>query len=373
MNPNPHPACFAIQVPFNDPFYSQYGVKCMEFVRTEIASRSECPIGHGRQISAVSHYIDGSGIYGNSEQEVHQLRSHEGGRLKSIKHRQHNNELPPLEVDPEACEKKAEMCFKVGDDRVNQIISLVGLHTVFLREHNRIAQALEKLNPHWKDEVIFKETRRIVGAEIQHIVYSEYLPKIVGPHFMDKYDLYPSKGYSNFYNPDTNPSITSEFSAAAFRFGHSTVPSQLELPSGILPTHKSFFNPSGMRDPHYMDQMFRGILLQPMQNVDNLFSYSLTRFLNPKEDHPYGRDLVATNIQRGRDHALNPYNHYLHLSGMHVKKDFRDFGPVLGPKLSELYASPEDVDLFIGGMVEPHVPGGIVGDTFANIISDHLP
>ena len=111
-----------------------------------------------------------------------------------------------------------------GDTRTNQILGLTSLHILFLRQHNLIATALSAINPQWNDEILYQETRRIVIALVQHITYNEFLPVLLGRPTMDSYGLtVQTVGYSASYDPAVNPSITNEFSAAAYRMGHSLI------------------------------------------------------------------------------------------------------------------------------------------------------
>lgn len=88
---------------------------------------------------------------------------------------------------------------------------------LFFRQHNRIADNLKKLNPHWMAEQIYQETRKIIGAQMQVITYDSWLPYILGPVGMKKLGTY--KGY----DPKIDPTITNEFATAAFRFGHGLI------------------------------------------------------------------------------------------------------------------------------------------------------
>ena len=113
----------------------------------------------------------------------------------------------------------SESCFMAGDVRANEHHNLLAMHTVWLREHNRVAQNLAQNHPFWNDERLFQEARRIVTAEYQHIIYNEWLPLVIGNQFMTTYGMWPlSQGYSDRYLESLDPRITNEFAAAAFRF-----------------------------------------------------------------------------------------------------------------------------------------------------------
>ena len=88
--------------------------------------------------------------------------------------------------------------FFSGDVRANEQLNLIVMHTVWMREHNRIAKQLQFHNPTWEDEQLFQEARRIVIAEYQHIIFNEWLPLVIGQELLTSFGLRPlSKGYSN--------------------------------------------------------------------------------------------------------------------------------------------------------------------------------
>lgn len=137
-----------------------------------------CALGYAKQLSKVSHYIDGSAIYGSDAKTMVEVRLFRGGRLNVLD--DFGRPMLPLTENPKSCGMERGPCFFAGDGRSNQILTLTALHTVFVREHNRVADALAGMNPHWADEQVFQETRQIVVAKLQHIVYSEWLPYVIG-------------------------------------------------------------------------------------------------------------------------------------------------------------------------------------------------
>jgi peroxidase len=222
-----HPLCMPIDIPSDDPFFGSRGQRCMSFVRSGAATRLNCQLGSREQMNQLTAVIDASMIYGSSSTVQRSLRSLQGGQLltSSGGSRATGALLPPQATG--ACNvagpQSFRQCFRAGDIRVNENVQLTVLQTVFLRLHNSIATRLARINPNWPDDALFEETRRIVGALLQHFTYNEFLPPILGHKIMTRFGLLPlRRGYFSGYDPNVNPAIFSAFSTAAFRF-HSMV------------------------------------------------------------------------------------------------------------------------------------------------------
>ncbi|KAH8383684.1 hypothetical protein KR009_010037 [Drosophila setifemur] len=373
-----HFACMPIHVDPEDEFFAAFGVRCLNFVRLSLAPSPNCQLGYGRQLSKVTHFVDASPVYGSSEEASRGLRSFRGGRLRMLD--DFGRDLLPLTNDKKSCpsEEAGKSCFASGDGRTNQIISLITLQILLAREHNRVANALHQLNPSASDEWLFQEARRIVVAEMQHITYNEFLPIIIGPQQMKRFRLVPlHEGYAHDYNADVNPAITNEFSGAAYRMGHSSVDGKFHIRKEhghideVVNIPDVMFNPSRMRKREFYDDMLRSLYSQPMQQVDSSITRGLSRFLF-RGDNPFGLDLAAINIQRGRDQGLRSYNDYLELMGAPKLQNFQQFPSQIAQKLAQVYRTPDDIDLWVGGLLEQAVDGGVVGVTFAEIIADQF-
>ena len=91
---------------------------------------------------------------------------------------------------------------------------------------------------------------------------------------------------------------------------------------------------------------------------------------------PHGFDLVAVNIQRGRDHGLPGYNQYRRLCGLQPANSFNDLNRFMtagaAETFSQMYQNVEDIDLFIGGVHEDPLPDALVGPTFACIVAEQF-
>ncbi|XP_050718904.1 chorion peroxidase-like isoform X4 [Eriocheir sinensis] len=376
-----HPRCMPIDLT-GDRFYSQFGRTCMNFVRSMLAvgPGRACTFGFAEQLNQLTHWIDGSMVYGSSDEEQRSIRTMQNGLLSTSA----GNMLPFNPNQGGECEAglRNAKCFLAGESRVNEQPSLTAMHTLWMREHNRVATALQRFNPQWNDEQVYQEARRIVVAEIQHITFNEWLPIIVGPRFVRAFGLtVRRRGFSNDYNPTINPNMNNEFSTAAFRFGHSLVQGTLALFSqngqvSTVQLRNNFNSPHLIQNEGRFDDLVRSLVQFPSQTFDNFVTSDLSNHLFQTPEFRFGMDLMSLNIHRGRDHGIATYNSIREVCGLRRARDFADLQDQIIPRiiqrLQSLYRSVDDIDLFVGGMSETPLRRSLLGWTFTCLVGDQF-
>lgn len=315
--------------------------------------RSEYFAGTGvdsprQQINTNTAWIDGSQIYGSDEETANYLRSFQGGRMRVS-----DGDLLPLDD---------QGFYVAGDIRVNEQVGLTAMHTMFVREHNRIADRMAEFHPEWTDEEIFQKTRKDIIGILQAITYNEFLPAILGSHALPEYQG---------YRPDIDASLNTEFATVAFRFGHSMLNENLlrldsegvPLSGGPLPLRDAFFNPYWLQ-AEGIDPYVSGLIRQTAQRIDTKVVDDVRNFLFGAPGAG-GLDLPAFNIQRGRDHGLGGYNLMRVRIGMPAIAEFSDLpmSPEMCQKMEQAYTSPDEIDPWLGMLAENPIPGSSVGPT----------
>ena len=145
--------------------------------------------GHREQLNQVTAFVDASHTYGSDVCESRKLRSFIGGRLNVTKHPIRGKDLLPQISEHAECKSPSGVCFTGGDTRASEQPGLTAIHTVFMREHNRIVGEMAQINPHWNDEQLFQNARRIMSAMMQHVTYNEFMPRVLGWNAVQLYDL----------------------------------------------------------------------------------------------------------------------------------------------------------------------------------------
>ncbi len=343
-----------------------------------------------QQINNITAFLDGSMIYGSDPVVADALRTHSGGLLKSSPGPDgkfgtqddllpYNNHIyfPGISLDPndpnaafsianDAHLVLDSQLFMAGDVRANENIELTSMHTLFLREHNRIASQVSSAFPFLSDEAVYQFARATVIGEIQSITFNEFLPALLGTNVIP---AYPG------YDPTINPGIATEFSTAGFRLGHSLLAPDVEFinPDGTTKAPEvslanSFFNPV-LFAANGADPILKYLASDNAQEIDNKIVPELQNFLFGPPGAG-GFDLASLNIQRGRDHGLSDYNTTRAFYGLPKVTSFAQItsNPALQAKLQQLYGNVNNIDLWVGMLAEDHVPGGSVGPLVQRIV-----
>ncbi|CAB9521948.1 Peroxidasin homolog [Seminavis robusta] len=324
------------------------------------------------QINHITSFVDGSVVYGSSEVRSNALRLFTDGKVKT------SSDGMLLGLNDDGLDNAGgtrKDFFAAGDIRANEQIGLIAMHTLFIREHNKLCDDLKATFPTATDEQLFQMARKIVGAEIQAITYKEFLPALLGP-------LAPQMGSYTGYRDDVNPSISNEFSTAAYRFGHSQLSETFPLATAAGPTGEVialkdvFFNPGFFaEDPTKVDEILAGLQEELAQEIDPLMTDAVRNFLFGEPDGPNScLDLAALNIQRGRDHGIPSYNNLREAYGFpkydSIKQITQDVS--IQEALDSVYGDISMVDAWVGMLSEDHVAGASVGELLGTVLKDQF-
>ncbi len=321
-----------------------------------------------QQINTLSSFIDASNVYGVTASRLDWLRNGPvdgdpadndatlmlpGGYLPRVTARGNASAAPPMDLMG-ALMGAPDRAAVAGDVRANENVALTAIHTLFAREHNRIVAALA--GAALSSEEKFQLARRVVGAEIQYITYTQFLPTL-------GVQLPAYRGYSS----TVDPTLTNEFAVVGYR-AHSMVHGEFEptVPAGtftdaqlstqfpaegigvernadgtvtlVIPLVVAFGNPD------LLEQIGEGRILSSLgereykndEQIDNSLRSVLFEVPKPNGADPPScgapvikpscftsvSDLGADDIQRGRDHGMPYYNDLRRAYGLAPVRSF---------------------------------------------------
>nr|XP_004670023.2 eosinophil peroxidase [Jaculus jaculus] len=381
------PPCFPIKIPPSDPRIKNQS-DCIPFFRSAPA----CPQNRNRvrdQINALTSFVDASMVYGSEVSLALRLRNrtnHLGLLATNQRFHDHGRALLPfdnLRDDPCLLTNRSARipCFLAGDSRSSETPKLAAMHTLFMREHNRLATELRRLNPRWSGDKLYHEARKIVGAMVQIITYRDFLPLVLGKARARR-TLGPYRGYCS----KVDPRVANVFTLA-FRFGHTMLqPFMFRLdgqyrasaPNSQVPLSSAFFASWRIVYEGGIDPILRGLMATPakLNRQDSMLVDELRDRLF-RQVRRIGLDLAALNMQRSRDHGLPGYNAWRRFCGLSQPRNLAQLSQVLknqdlARKFLNLYGTPDNIDIWVGAIAEPLLPGARVGALLACLFENQF-
>lgn len=330
-------------------------------------------------VNTVSHWWDGSQIYGSSKETLDGLRSHLDGKL-----RVDDQGLLPLDVDG-------------GVEQTgfsdNWWFSLSLLHTLFVKEHNVICDHLKQQYPDRNDDWLFGHARLINAALMAKIHTVEWTPGILahpalqigmdanwwgmlGKHVKDLVGrVGDGEILSGIVGSGTDhhaaPYYLTEEFVSVYRL-HPLIPDDFEFYSmkdGRLLKTANFFEVSGNRTRALVEEFGVAELLY---NSGIAYPGAITLHNYPKflqqlvRDNGEVFDLAAVDILRDRERGVPRYNKFREIIGVGRVTSFEEItsNPVWAKELRQVYNNDIDsVDLMVGMFAEDLPDGFGFSDT----------
>ncbi|MEL6877081.1 MAG: peroxidase family protein [Pseudomonadota bacterium] len=322
-----------------------------------------------RRRNTSNHEIDLCPLYGRTIEQVIALRtmSESPGERGKLKSEMHEGEEYPLRLfqaggetyNPEFTDadgnplldtplginsstpEMRETLFAVGGDRANAAPQVSMLNTLFLREHNRLAEIIASDHPTWNDQRVFDATRACVTVMFIKIVVEEYINHINSTPLSLIAD--PSAAWKGKWN---RPNwITAEFSLL-YRW-HSLIPDKMrwagaDLPGGVLRLNNRVLLDNGLASA------FADI---SANRATELGLHNTANFLIEVE---------TAAVRQARQNRIAPFTQYQAAFGHKPARDFADINPdaAIQHELSTLYGSVDRLEFYTGLFAQPRTPDG---------------
>ncbi|MCY4369341.1 MAG: peroxidase [bacterium] len=356
---------------------------------TRMPDRDQVPITF---INEVTHWWDGSQIYGSDQETLDRLRTGTGGRLRL-------DDAGHLPLDDKGIEE-------TGFTR-NWWIGLTMLHTLFAREHNAICGRLQEAYPDWDDARLFNVARLINAAVMAKIHTVEWTPAILPNRGADSglnanwYGLFTNllrTGKNrktvadiNVRNPEMGGVVGNPINKHGQPYGLTEEFVEVYRLHSLLPetiTVRSMSDADAIEEVPFVEtrQAGSGRLTARTSMADLFYSFGVQHpgqlVLNNYPDfmrelsipgNPLF-DMGAVDILRARERGIPRYNEFRRQLGLNPIRTFDDLTDDREQveKLKAVYGDqPDDVeklDLLIGTLGEGHRPAGFgFGETLFQI------
>lgn len=372
-----------VKVPNCDKFLDPNctGAKNLVFTRLKSIDGTGHSLENPRNVANYNTaFIDASNIYGVDEKTARWLRTGVDGKLKvsegnMLPFNTINGELNGA-TDPDAPAihqtiPGVSRYFVSGDPNINNNLAILSLHTLFVREHNRLCDELLKQSPGYTDETLYQKARSMVSGIIQSIVYNEWLPAI-------GIDLGEYKGYNYF----VNPGISNEFCAAGFKIWNTVMTDEFPLiddfckPNrlGSWSLNDLMYNPVQILKSN-LSPLLKGMANQRQYNMDCAVIDDIRNFNYARHGLQIKSDWITRDIMRGRERGIPDYNSLRQQLGLAPIESFAELtpDPAVQATLSEVYNNDiNNIDPWVGMVAEAPFPNSMLGQTMSILLTDQF-
>ena len=337
-----------------------------------------------------NHEIDLCQIYGLDEPSTWALRTGQGGRLKTRDVR--GESFPPLLFD-EAGQLKREFFtddpvnqwgltylrggrapywegaismqfptvltdpgrrnwfYAAGLDRGGSTIFYSAFNTIFLREHNRLADLIASQYA-WDDDRVFETARMVNMRQLLTIVINDYIAHLGGlfPFALDP-------GFAEGRRWYRTNRISIEFDLL-YRW-HSLVPDTLQISGKSLPQEDFRYNNQALEDLG----LAAAISAASTQRAGRIGLHNTPAFLMPAE---------RAGLAWARDYRVESFNSYRKRFGLQPYRSLQDLtgDETTAAELRSLYGDAVDaVEYTVGLLAEKRSADQLLPETLQTIVA----